>query len=141
MMNIAILYTLTTAQGTPHKKAIIVRTEEEVANILEIASKADGIEIEEVIKPDGGNMHYAEFYCWTGGGPVVPRVLEYARLVYPNLAPLSDKEIEEKYMYWGSEYGFHAMYNGDTWVVFDNINNLPQDMRLDAYNNTKQEVI
>ena len=45
MMNIAILYTLTTAQGTPHKKAIVVRTEEEVANILEIASKSADIKI------------------------------------------------------------------------------------------------
>ena len=141
MMNIAILYTLTTAQGIPLKKTIVVRTEEEVANILEIASKAADIEIEKVIKPNGGDEHYAMFYCYSSEGPVVPRVLEYARLVYPNLAPLSDKEIEEKYMYWGSECGFHAMYNGDTWVVFDNINNLPQDMRLDAYNNTKQEVI
>ena len=141
MMNIAILYTLATAQGTPHKKSIVVRTEEEAANILEIASKSADIKIEKVIRPDGGDEHYAEFYCWTNERPVVSLVLEYARLVYPNLAPLSDKEIEEKYMYWGSECGFHAMYNGDTWVVFDNINNLPQDMRLDTYNNTKQEVI
>lgn len=36
------------------------------------------------------------------------------------------------YSYWASEYGYNGFYNGDTVVVYDSIDDLPKDMKLDA---------
>ena len=37
-----------------------------------------------------------------------------------------------KYYYWASEYGYNAMYNGDTLVFYTDINALPAAMQVDA---------
>ena len=34
--------------------------------------------------------------------------------------------------YWASEFGYNAFYNGDTVVVYKNLEDLPSEMRIDA---------
>lgn len=60
--------------------------------------------------------------------------LHYTGPGYP-----SKREIERDakkrgftHSYWASEYGYKAFYNGDTVVVYDSIDDLPKDMKLDA---------
>ena len=46
---------------------------------------------------------------------------------------MSYEDIKRDYMYWGTDSGnYEGFYNGDTWIVYDNIDLLPEGMKADA---------
>lgn len=60
--------------------------------------------------------------------------LHYTGVGYPSKDQI-DAEAKAQgftHSYWSSEYGYNAMYNGDTVVVYTDRNELPPMMRLDA---------
>ena len=70
----------------------------------------------------GGNEHYKMFYT----GPGYPEVTESVIKDY-GLA------VGMKHHYWATESSCYAgMYNGDTYVLYDDINNLPESFQQDA---------
>ena len=86
--------------------------------------------------PYGGDgLNYYMFYCGADYKcNSVDAIAAYAKEMLTGLKNLTLKEIKLKHMYWGSEgLFFKGVYNGDTWVVFDKIDELPQSMMLDAY--------
>lgn len=60
--------------------------------------------------------------------------MEYTGFGYPSKAEIDAKAKLEGYThsYWASEYGYNAMYNGDTVVVYNNYDDMPADVRKDA---------
>ena len=53
---------------------------------------------------------------------------------YPSVAEIEAKAKAEGFThsYWASENSYHGMYNGDTVVVYCNVDDLPESYRLDA---------
>ena len=76
----------------------------------------------------------AEVEAARAGGKTGVYELYYTGAGYPTKAQIDAqaKALGFEYSYWASEYGYHAMYNGDTVVVYTDRNELPPRMRLDA---------
>lgn len=93
------------------------------------------------LKPDGGDKtNYFMFYTDNYGGykdNTADNIAQYGKEHLEGLKNLSLEEIKDKHIYWGTETGFNAFYNGDTYVLFDDIEKLPEDMKKDAYENCK----
>ena len=60
--------------------------------------------------------------------------LHYTGAGYPTKVQIDAEAKAQGYThsYWASEYGYHAMYNGDTVVVYTDPDELPPTMRQDA---------
>lgn len=89
------------------------------------------------IKPDGGdNDNYWFFYCGPGYKTSKLAIAHWARYELENIFfDMSEDEIMKNHIYWGSEGpNFKAMYNGDTFILFANLNQLPEDLKADAKN-------
>lgn len=90
------------------------------------------------LKPDGGDKkNWFAFYTGLQGGSysnnTQDNIAQFGKENLEGLKDLSIEEIKDSHMYWGSEYGFHSFYNGDTFILFDDIEKLPEDMKKDAY--------
>lgn len=83
----------------------------------------------------GDDNNYYMFYCGHGyEHNSYETIAQFAREKFPHLKDLSDQEIKDKHIYWGTESpSFEAMYNGDTFVLFDDADKLPDDKKADAY--------
>ena len=60
--------------------------------------------------------------------------MHYTGIGYPSMR---DIELEAKkkgftHSYWASEYGYKAMYNGDTVVVYNSTDDMDESMKADA---------
>ena len=86
---------------------------------------------------DGNN--YTMFY--TGGGSsyannTMDNIAAFGKGLYPGLKDKSLDEIKDYHIYWGSDeasgYNLKGFYNGDTYVLFDDIEKLPPEMKHDA---------
>ena len=105
--------------------------------IAEESKKTESIEL----KPDGGDKtNYFIFYTDNYGvykDNTADNIAQYGKEHLEGLKDLSLEEIKDKHLYWGTETGFNAFYNGDTYVLFDDIEKLPEAMKKDAYENCK----
>lgn len=105
--------------------------------VEEESKKTEAVEL----KPDGGDKtNYFMFYTDNYGGykdNTADNIAQYGKEHLEGLKDLSLEEIKDKHLYWGTETGFNAFYNGDTYVLFDDIEKLPEDMKKDAYENCK----
>lgn len=87
------------------------------------------------IKPCGeNNESYWMFYTGPGYKNVTREtVADYARFELSAFKDMDSEEIMHKHLYWGTESAeFKEYYNGDTFILFTNLNTLPEKMRLDA---------
>lgn len=87
------------------------------------------------IKPVGGDgENYWYFYCGSGYKTSDIAIANWARYELENIFfEMSEDEIIRHHLYWGTEGpNFKASYNGDTYVLFNNINQLPEELRADA---------
>ena len=51
---------------------------------------------------------------------------------------MSEDEIIHKHLYWANESQlYNGIYNGDTFILFNDINLLPEDFKLDAIKSCK----
>lgn len=60
--------------------------------------------------------------------------MHYLGYGYPTMDQI-ESEAKKKgftHSFWASEYGYHDMYNGDTVVVYNCIEDMPKLMQLDA---------
>ena len=105
--------------------------------MAEESKKTESVEL----KPDGGDKtNYFMFYTDNYGvykDNTADNIAQYGKEHLEGLKDLSLEEIKDKHLYWGTETGFNAFYNGDTYVLFDDIEKLPEDMKKDAYENCK----
>lgn len=64
----------------------------------------------------------------------------YTGCGYPSMKEIEKDAVKRGfiYSYWASEYGFKDLYNGDTVVVYDDIDSLPELMREDAKRHGKE---
>ena len=94
------------------------------------------------IRPCGGdNENYWLFYTGHGYKTRKIDIANWARYELPNLFfDMSNDEIIKNHIYWGTDKSSHfrAMYNGDTYVLYYNINALPEDLRQDAQWSSEQ---
>ena len=53
---------------------------------------------------------------------------------YPTMKDINadGKSRGAKYSYWASEWGYSGFYNGDTVVLYDDLNNVPEEFKADA---------
>lgn len=117
------------------EKAVVANSDEEADSILEaIEQHKESYRLDAIIKPDGGELSWAGFYCLRNyPGNIVDYIVKYAKLAFPRLSWMSDEDIKRDYMYWGTDSGnYEGFYNGDTWIVYDNIDLLPEGMKADA---------
>ena len=65
--------------------------------------------------------------------------LYYTGAGYPTKAQIDAEAKAQGYTlsYWAGEYGYSAMYNGDTVVVYNSPDDLPPLMRKDALKHGK----
>ena len=85
------------------------------------------------IKPDGGDReNYWYFYCAKGITPTI--IANYARFEFEELFfDMSIETIINRHIYWGTDnFQFNGNYNGDTYVLYNNLNLLPEDLKKDA---------
>ena len=90
------------------------------------------------LKPDGGDKkNWFAFYTGLQGDSysnnTQDNIAQFGKENLEGLKDLSIEEIKDSHIYWGSEHGFHGFYNGDTFILFDDIEKLPEDMKKDAY--------
>lgn len=124
-------------------KVVVANSDEEADGILEAIEKHQSTtKLDGIIKPNGGDINWAGFYC----GNEYPKeiqdimvkdiqdfMIKYAKLAFPRLSWMSDEEIRRNHMYWGTDStSYKGFYNGDTWIVYDNIDLLPEGMKIDA---------
>lgn len=93
------------------------------------------------IKPDGGdNENYWFFYCGNGYKVSKLAIANWARYELENLFfDMTEDEIMRRHIYWATDEGisYHGIYNGDTYVLFYNMNHLPEDLKYDAMQEIK----
>lgn len=87
---------------------------------------------------DGSNL----FYFYTGSSLYkdnsVENIAAFAQKRFDSCKDKSVDEIASKHIFWGTEGpSFNGFYNGDTYVLFDDIQKLPEDVKKDAYTNCK----
>lgn len=82
----------------------------------------------------GDNSNYFMFYTGPGYGISKEDIANWGKFVYNNLfGDMSIEEIMHKHIYWATDsMNYASMYNGDTWVLYNNITLLPTDKRIDA---------
>lgn len=88
----------------------------------------------------GDKTNYLMFYTSNYGtykDNTADNIAQYGKEHLEGLKDLSIEEIKNKHLYWASEIGYHSAYNGDTYVLFDDIEKLPEDMKQDAIENCK----
>lgn len=88
----------------------------------------------------GDKINYLMFYTSNYGtykDNTADNIAQYGKEHLEGLKDLSIEEIKDKHLYWASEIGYHSAYNGDTYVLFDDIEKLPEDMKQDAIENCK----
>lgn len=125
------------AYNRDKKKIISADKERYAKEVEEESKKTEAVEL----KPDGGDKtNYFMFYTSNNGtykDNTADNIAQYGKEHLDGLKDLSLEEIKDKHIYWGTETGFNAFYNGDTYVLFDDIEKLPEDMKKDAYENCK----
>lgn len=86
------------------------------------------------VMPCGGDMeNYWMFYTGPGYKTTDVMVANWARYELPEFESLDDEEIIKRHIYWGTEsMQYKGFYNGDTYVLYNNINALPEDKKFDA---------
>ena len=87
--------------------------------------------------PSGGDKeNYYMFYVDNQGsyaGNTADNIAQFAKENIPELSGLTTNAIKSKHMYWATDSGsFDGMYNGDTCVLFVDVNKLPGGLRTDA---------
>jgi hypothetical protein len=88
------------------------------------------------LEPCGSDdFNYWMFYT----GPGYPNntkenIAHWARYVLQNIFfDMSIEEIINKHIYWGTDDGkFNTFYNGDTYILYKDLNKLSEDMQYDA---------
>ncbi len=100
---------------------------------------SESISVNESAIPSGGDeINYFIFYCdnYTYDYNDIDSVAKFGRKHLKGLKDVSISEIKANHIYWGSDEasGFAGNYNGDTYVLFDDIDKLPADLKKDAYN-------
>lgn len=83
----------------------------------------------------GDDINYWMFY--TGPGYLNntrENIAHWARYVLQNIFfDMSIEEIINKHIYWGTDEGkFKSFYNGDTYILYKDLNKLPENMQYDA---------
>ena len=87
------------------------------------------------VKPCGGDYeNYWYFYTGAGYKTKQIDIANWARYELSSLFfDMSDEEIIKNHIFWGTEsMSFNAFYNGDTFVLYYNIDSLPEDIKKDA---------
>ena len=82
---------------------------------------------------DGSNLYY--FY--TGSSSYkdnsIENIAAFAQQNFDSCKGKSVEDIESKHIFWGTEGGgYKGFYNGDTYVLFDDVEKLPEDVKQDA---------
>lgn len=81
----------------------------------------------------GDGSNYFCFYSGSGYENNNPDLIaNFAQENVDGLKSVSVDEIKSKHLYWASEVGYKGLYNGDTWVLFDDIEKLPKSLQEDA---------
>lgn len=90
------------------------------------------------IKSCGGDgTNFWMFYTGASYKTSLIDVVHYAWFELTDIfGNMSEEEIIKNHIYWGSDesYGMKGAYNGDTYILYNNINALPQDYQFDAQN-------
>lgn len=85
----------------------------------------------------GDDKNYYMFYVDNYGtykNNTAERIAEFGKKNFPNFKDLGFEDIKNFHMYWATEgSGYESFYNGDTYVLFDDIEKLPEDKKNDAY--------
>lgn len=95
----------------------------------------------EISGGDGKNVFY--FYV----GPSykhnsVENIIAFAQENLDSCRGKSPEEIEAGHMFWGTDSGqFEGFYNGDTFILFDDINKLSPDIKQDALRYCKKPLV
>lgn len=90
-----------------------------------------------VATPCGGDeSNYYFFYCdaidYEQNTP--ENIAQFGKEHLSGLKNMSTEEIISKHLFFGTEgMYFKAFYNGDTYILFDDIEKLPEDIKEDAY--------
>ena len=83
---------------------------------------------------DGKNLFY--FYINSHDYPsnLKENIARFAKENFESCKDSSLEEIQDKHIFWGTDaaLGFKGVYNGDTFVLFDDINKLPISIKEDA---------
>lgn len=85
----------------------------------------------------GDKENYWYFYSGAGYNASPESIANWALFELRNtdFLNMSIEEIMSKHIYWGTDSPtYKAFYNGDTYVLFLNLNHLPEDMKEDAEN-------
>lgn len=83
----------------------------------------------------GDRENYWLFYTGSGYSSTKESIANWAlyELRDTDFLNMSIEEIMYKHIYWGTDTSNHkAFYNGDTYILFLDVNKLPQDMQSDA---------
>lgn len=87
---------------------------------------------------DGSNLYYFYTGSSTYKNNSIENIAAFAQQNFDSCKGKSVEDIEAKHIFWGTEgSGYKGFYNGDTYVLFDDINKLPQDIKQDALANCK----
>lgn len=86
-----------------------------------------------VVGGDGSNLYY--FY--TGSSSYkdnsIENIAAFAQEHFDSCKGKSVEDIESKHIFWGTDSGgYQGFYNGDTYILFDDLSKLPQDVKQDA---------
>ena len=86
-----------------------------------------------------GNDDEKNYYCFYTGmcyeQNSIKNIIAFAREKFPSFKNLMDEEIQNNHIYWATESSqYKGMYNGDEYILFEDIDKLPEDMKIDAIN-------
>lgn len=88
-------------------------------------------------KPYGGDKNNF-YYFYVEPDNSIENIIAFAKENFDSCKDKSPEEIEAKHMFWGTDgIGFEEFYNGDTFVLFDDINKLPETIKQDALRHCK----
>lgn len=83
-------------------------------------------------------MFYVSNYSSSYDGNSLENIAAFAQEKFDSCAGKSVEEISAKHIFWGTDSSeFRAFYNGDTYILFDDIRKLPKNIREDAMNHCK----
>lgn len=88
------------------------------------------------LEPCGGDkVNYWLFYTGSGyRNATKENIAQWARYVLQDIFfDMTVEQIMNKHIYWGTESGsYKSFYNGDTYVLYNSLEKLPEDMQYDA---------
>jgi len=90
----------------------------------------------------GDETNYYLFYTGPSGYDYnsCENIAKFAKEKFSSMKDMPDEEIMHKHIYWATDsFGYKGMYNGDTYVLFDDADKLPDDLKADAYKYCKLE--